>query len=105
MVTTASTGNAAAALAGLAASVGLQTIIFVPASAPEAKIAQLLVYGAHGAAGRRQLTMWPLICAWKFRSGEGWYCRSTGINPFTTEGKKPPPTRSPNRAAGTHPMS
>src|SRR5690606_11209854 len=46
VVTTASTGNAAAALAGLAASVGLPAVIFVPASAPEAKIAQLLTYGA-----------------------------------------------------------
>ena len=47
VVTTASTGNAAAALAGLSASVGLPAVIFVPASAPEAKIAQLLTYGAH----------------------------------------------------------
>ena len=46
VVTTASTGNAAAALAGLTASVGLPAVIFVPASAPEAKIAQLLIYGA-----------------------------------------------------------
>ena len=45
-ITTASTGNAAAALAGVAASVGMHVVIFVPKSAPEAKIAQLLVYGA-----------------------------------------------------------
>jgi threonine synthase len=42
IVTTASTGNAAAALAGVAASVGQETVIFVPATAPEAKVAQLL---------------------------------------------------------------
>ncbi len=46
VITTASTGNAAAALAGLTASVGMPAAIFVPASAPEAKIAQLLTYGA-----------------------------------------------------------
>ena len=46
-VSTASTGNAAAALAGLGASVPeVDIVIFVPATAPEAKIAQLLVYGA-----------------------------------------------------------
>mgnify|MGYP005850987101 FL=1 len=43
LITAASTGNAAAALAGLAASVQMPTVIFVPASAPEAKITQLLV--------------------------------------------------------------
>src|SRR5688572_17636091 len=47
IVSTASTGNAAAALSGIMASVpDMQAIIFVPAAAPEAKIAQLLVYGA-----------------------------------------------------------
>ena len=46
VVTTASTGNAAAALSGISASVGLKNVIFVPASAPEAKIAQLLAYGS-----------------------------------------------------------
>ena len=46
VVTTASTGNAAAALAGLSASVGQANVIFVPETAPEAKIAQLLAYGS-----------------------------------------------------------
>jgi len=46
VVTTASTGNAAAALSGISASVGQKNVIFVPASAPEAKIAQLLAYGS-----------------------------------------------------------
>jgi threonine synthase len=46
IVTTASTGNAAAALSGLCASVGQKNVIFVPESAPQAKIAQLLVFGS-----------------------------------------------------------
>ena len=46
VVTTASTGNAAAALACLTASVGLRAVIFVPKTAPPAKIAQQLIYGA-----------------------------------------------------------
>lgn len=87
VVTTASTGNAAAALAGIAASVGLRTVIFVPASAPEAKIAQLLVYGA-------EVTLVPgsyddafTLCL-EATDKFGWYCRNTGINPYTSEGKK-----------------
>jgi threonine synthase len=87
VVTTASTGNAAAALAGLGASVGLQTIIFVPASAPEAKIAQLLVYGAQVLLVEASYDVAFDLCL-EISLSEDWYCRSTGINPFTTEGKK-----------------
>lgn len=43
---TASSGNAAAALAGLGAAAGRPCVIFVPESAPPAKVAQLLIYGA-----------------------------------------------------------
>ncbi|MFN2106983.1 MAG: pyridoxal-phosphate dependent enzyme, partial [Candidatus Promineifilaceae bacterium] len=46
VVTTASTGNAAAALSGLCASVDQKNVIFVPESAPQAKVAQLLVFGS-----------------------------------------------------------
>ncbi|GAH00066.1 unnamed protein product, partial [marine sediment metagenome] len=46
IVTCASTGNAASSLAGAAASVGLKSYIFVPQTAPSAKIAQLLVFGS-----------------------------------------------------------
>jgi len=87
VITTASTGNAAAALAGLAASVGLQAVIFVPKSAPPAKIAQHLIYGARvllvdGSYGDAfELT---LKVAREFH----WYNRNTAYNPFMTEGKK-----------------
>ncbi|MCB0154108.1 MAG: pyridoxal-phosphate dependent enzyme, partial [Anaerolineae bacterium] len=46
VITTASTGNAAAALSGLCASIKQPNVIFVPESAPPAKIAQLLVFGS-----------------------------------------------------------
>ncbi len=46
LVTGASTGNAASATAVLAAAVGIRTRIFVPRTAPRAKIAQLLTFGA-----------------------------------------------------------
>ena len=87
IITTASTGNAAAALAGLAASVGQRNVIFVPASAPEAKIAQLLAYGSTvvlvdgGYGDAFDLCM-------DASSEYGWYNRNTGYNPFMTEGKK-----------------
>src|SRR4051794_8268389 len=46
VVATASTGNAAAALAGQSAAAGQANVIFVPRTAPAAKIAQLLAYGS-----------------------------------------------------------
>jgi threonine synthase len=87
IITTASTGNAAAALAGLSASVGYENVIFVPASAPQAKIAQLLAYGSrvvlvNGTYG----DAFDLCMA--AADEYGWYNRNTGYNPFMTEGKK-----------------
>lgn len=90
VVSTASTGNAAAALAGIAASVqhgSIKTIIFVPATAPEAKIAQLLIYGATVLLVEASYDVAFDLC-FDMCQQEGWYCRNTGINPFTTEGKK-----------------
>ncbi|MBN2471382.1 MAG: threonine synthase [Anaerolineae bacterium] len=87
-VATASTGNAAAALAGVcAATPGVEATIFVPASAPEAKIAQLLVYGARVLLVEGTYDDAFDLC-WDVCEEFGWYNRSTGINPFTTEGKK-----------------
>jgi threonine synthase len=87
VVSTASTGNAAAALAGVGASVGMKTIIFVPAAAPEAKIAQLLIYGATVLLVEDTYDVAFDLC-YKICREQGWYCRNTGINPFTVEGKK-----------------
>lgn len=86
-VTTASTGNAAAALAGIGASIGMETIIFVPATAPEAKIAQLLIYGATVLMVEDRYDVAFDLCI-TVSEAQGWYCRNTGINPYTTEGKK-----------------
>ncbi len=87
VVTTASTGNAAAALAGVCASVGRQAVIFVPAKAPEAKIAQLLVYGATVLLVQGTYDQAFDLCA-QAAEEYGWYCRNSGMNPFTSEGKK-----------------
>lgn len=87
IITTASTGNAAAAMAGLAASIGLSAVIFVPKTAPPAKIAQHLIYGARVLLvdGTYDMAVeLALLAAKEF----GWYNRSTGYNPYMTEGKK-----------------
>ena len=87
VVTTASTGNAAAALAGVCASAGKKAVIFVPATAPEAKIAQMLVFGATVFAVQGTYDDAFDLCV-QTAQEYGWYCRNTGMNPFTTEGKK-----------------
>ena len=87
VVTTASTGNAAAALAGLAASVGQPTVIFVPETAPQAKIAQLLAYGATVVLVKGSYNDAFDLCT-AAAAHYGWYNRNTGVNPFTSEGKK-----------------
>ena len=87
VVTTASTGNAAAALSGLSASVGQKNVIFVPESAPQAKIAQLLAYGSTVALVKGNYGDAFDLCM--AASAEyGWYNRNTGFNPYMTEGKK-----------------
>jgi threonine synthase len=87
VVTTASTGNAAAALAGVAASVGQPTVIFVPATAPQAKVAQLLAYGATVLLVDGTYDQAFELCT-RVAEREGWYLRNTGYNPYMSEGKK-----------------
>jgi threonine synthase len=86
-IVTASTGNAGAALAGMAAAVGTQAVIFAPESAPSAKIAQLMIYGAQVFlvdGNYDEAVQLSRLAADEF----GWYCRNTAYNPFTVEGKK-----------------
>jgi len=87
IITAASTGNAASSLAGLAASVGIETYIFVPETAPQAKIAQLLVFGAHVIMVRGTYDQAFDLCLWASEE-YGWYSRNTAYNPYLSEGKK-----------------
>ena len=87
IVTTASTGNAAAALAGLAAGTGQTAVIFVPETAPEAKVAQLLAYGAFVILVEGTYDDAFRLCQ-ETVGRFGWYNRNTGINPYVGEGKK-----------------
>jgi len=87
VVTCASTGNAASSLACLTGSLDLKTVIFVPETAPAPKVAQLLVFGAAVIMVKGTYDDAFELCL-KAAAEYGWYNRSTGVNPFTREGKK-----------------
>lgn len=86
-IVAASTGNAGSSLAGICASQGQKAIIIVPASAPIAKLTQIIMYGA---------TLVPVKGTYddafdlsvKATEHFGWYNRNTAFNPLTIEGKK-----------------
>jgi len=86
-VTCASTGNAASSLAGFAAATPLETVIFVPETAPEAKVAQLLVYGAKVFLVKGSYDIAYDLAA-EAAEAFGWYNRSAAVNPSLVEGKK-----------------
>ena len=87
IITTASTGNAAAALSGLCASVRQPNVIFVPETAPQAKIAQLLVFGSTVALVKGTYDDAFELCLQAAKE-YGWDNRNTGYNPYMSEGKK-----------------
>jgi threonine synthase len=87
VITASSTGNAGAALSALCASVGQKNVIFVPESAPPAKITQLLVYGSTVILVRGTYDDAFELCAQAAKEF-GWYNRNTGYNPYMSEGKK-----------------
>jgi threonine synthase len=86
-ITCASTGNAASSLAGFAAAAGIPATIFVPAHAPQAKVAQLLVYGARVFSVEGTYDEAWELCM-KAAAEFGWYNRNCAINPYLIEGKK-----------------
>lgn len=83
----ASTGNAASSMAGIAAAAEQKAFIFMPATAPKAKLVQCLQYGA---------TLIPIQgnydkafdLSLKFSERTGFLNRNTAYNPMTIEGKK-----------------
>ena len=87
VVACASTGNAASSLAGAAASVGLPAVIFVPETAPEPKVAQLLVFGARVIRVRASYDATWELCQ-RACERHGWYNRNAAVNPSLVEGKK-----------------
>ncbi len=86
-VACASTGNAASALACVAAAAGVRAVVLVPASAPRAKLVQVASYGAllvPVEGSYDEAFELSLFACRRF----GWYNRNTAFNPFTIEGKK-----------------
>ena len=87
IIAIASRGNAASSLAAITASLGIKAIIFVPSTAPKAKIAQLAAYGASVISVRGTYDDAFDLCL-KACETFGWYNGSSGYNPYTREGKK-----------------
>lgn len=87
VIACASTGNAASSLAGISASLGLRSVIFVPERAPEPKVTQLLIFGA---TVFRVLGGYDDAFSISQEACErwGWYNRNCAINPYLMEGKK-----------------
>ncbi len=87
VVSCASTGNAGCSWACMGAASGVEVIIYVPESAPRAKIAQLGVYGADVRLVSGTYDEAYDICV-EDSLENNYFNRCTGYNPFTREGKK-----------------
>ncbi|MFC7138306.1 threonine synthase [Halosimplex aquaticum] len=87
VVACASTGNAAASLAGYAARAGLDCRIFVPADLPEAKAVQPRLYGATVLGVDGTYADAYELCR-EVSAERGWYNRNAAMNPYAVEGKR-----------------
>ena len=83
----ASTGNAACSLAVLASRGGFRSTIFVPAAAPQGKLAQLLLHGAHVIRVDGTYDQAFELSLVEIENNH-WYSRNCGHNPLLVEGKK-----------------
>ncbi|MFZ5446749.1 MAG: threonine synthase [Myxococcota bacterium] len=86
-VVCASTGNAASALAAVAASAGVEALIFVPEKAPRAKLVQMVLSGARVVPVRGTYDD-AFKLSLEFTSRRGGLNRNTAYHPLTIEGKK-----------------
>jgi len=86
-IVTASTGNAASALAAVCAAARRQAVIFVPASAPRAKLVQMLLYGARVIPVKGTYDD-AFNLSLEYTARQGGLNRNTGYHPLTLEGKK-----------------
>lgn len=86
-IVTASTGNAGSSLAGICASQEQKAIIMVPKSAPQAKLTQIVMYGATIVPVDGTYDM-AFDLSIEATQEFGWYNRNTAYNPLTIEGKK-----------------
>lgn len=86
-IVTASTGNAASALAAVCASTDREALIFVPASAPRAKLVQMLLHGARVVPVRGTYDD-AFRLSLEYTEKRGGLSRNTAYHPLTIEGKK-----------------
>ena len=86
-VCTASTGNAATALACVCASQNVDCVVIVPETAPPAKLAQMLVYGARVFLVKGNYDQ-AFDLSTEACTRLGWYNRNTAYNPYTIDGKR-----------------
>ena len=86
-IVAASTGNAGSSLAGICAAQGQKAIIFVPVTAPKAKLTQIMMYGATLVPINGNYDM-AFDLSVEASKRFGWYNRNTAYNPLTIEGKK-----------------
>ncbi len=86
-IVAASTGNAGSSIAGICANQNQKAIVFVPASAPEAKLTQINLYGAEliRVNGTYDQAFDESL---RYSEKTGCFNRNTGYNPLTVEGKK-----------------
>ncbi|MFB6151420.1 MAG: pyridoxal-phosphate dependent enzyme [Haloarculaceae archaeon] len=87
VVTCASTGNAAASLAGYAARAGLACRIFVPGDLPAGKAVQPRLYGAEVLEVDGTYEEAYDLCR-RASAERGWYNRNAAMNPYAVEGKR-----------------
>ena len=86
-VVAASTGNAASALAAVAASAGVEALIFVPEKAPRAKLVQMVLAGATVVPVRGTYDD-AFRLSLEYTAQRGGLNRNTAYHPLTIEGKK-----------------
>jgi len=86
-IVVASTGNAASSMSGIAAAAGQKAFIFMPESAPRAKLVQCLQYGAELIPIKGDYDK-AFDLSLKFSEKTGFLSRNTAYNPMTIEGKK-----------------
>jgi threonine synthase len=98
----ASTGNAASSLAGFAANLGLRAYIFVPAHAPEGKIAQLRIFKSNVLLVEGTYDEAYYLCQ-QAAETFSWYNRNCAINPYLIEGKKTSGLEAAEQLAGRIP--
>ena len=83
----ASTGNAGAAMSAVGAAMGLDIVLFVPASAPVNKLMQSVLYGAHVVPVNGSYDD-AFALSIEYTKRHGGINRNTAYNPMTIEGKK-----------------